>query len=89
MTRASNYRAGPRESLIEEGGRDPLGLSRVSSVIIDFLMQGIITQTRGGRHYSFYCWVIWHIEKEEGIDNVRAVPCSFSAARHPVCVGEY
>jgi len=50
---------------IEEGGRDPLGLSRVSAMITDFLLQGIITQTYRARYYSFYCWVIWHIEKEE------------------------
>jgi hypothetical protein len=50
---------------IEEGGRDPLGLSRVSGMITDFLLQGIITQTYRARYYSFYCWVIWHIETEE------------------------
>ncbi len=50
---------------IEEGGRDPLGLSRVSAIITDFLLQGIITQTYRARYYSFYCWVIWHIETEE------------------------
>jgi len=50
---------------IEEGGRDPLGLSRVSGMITDFLLQGIITQTYRARYYSFYCWAIWHIEAEE------------------------
>jgi hypothetical protein len=50
---------------IEEGGRDPLGLSRVSAIITDFLLQGIITQTYRARYYSFYLWVIWHIETEE------------------------
>jgi hypothetical protein len=50
---------------IEEGGRDPLGLSRVSGMITDFLLQGIITQTYRARYYSFYCWTIWHIETEE------------------------
>jgi hypothetical protein len=50
---------------IEEGGRDPLGLSRVSAIITDFLLQGIITQTYRARYYSFYCWAIWHIDTEE------------------------
>lgn len=50
---------------IEEGGRDPLGLSRVSGMITDFLLQGIITQTYRARYYSFYCWAIWNIEAEE------------------------
>ena len=50
---------------IEEGGRDPLGLSRVSGMITDFLLQGIITQTYRARYYSFYCWAIWHIEQTE------------------------
>ena len=51
--------------VIEEGGRDPLGLSRVSAIITDFLLQGIITQTYRARYYSFYCWAIWHIDTEE------------------------
>lgn len=50
---------------IEEGSRDPLGLSRVSSLVTDFLLQGIITQTYRARYYSFYCWAIWHIRQEE------------------------
>ncbi len=50
---------------IEEGSRDPLGLSRVSGMITDFLLQGIITQTYRARYYSFYCWNLWHIETEE------------------------
>lgn len=50
---------------IEEGGRDPLGLSRVSAMITDFLLQGIITQTYRARYYSFYCWAIWHIDTQE------------------------
>lgn len=50
---------------IEEGGRDPLGLSRVSAMVTDFLLQGIITQTYRARYYSFYCWAIWHIDTEE------------------------
>jgi hypothetical protein len=46
-------------------GRDPLGLSRVSYIITDFLLTGIITQTDRARYYSFYCWAIWHINKNE------------------------
>ena len=47
------------------GGRDPLGLSRVSFLITDYLLSGIITTTDRARYYSFYCWALWHIDKEE------------------------
>ena len=47
------------------GGRDPLGLSRVSFIITDYLLTGIITQTDRARYYSFYCWALWHIAREE------------------------
>ena len=49
----------------ETGGRDPLGLSRVVFLISDYLMSGIITTTDRSRYYSFYCWALWHIEREE------------------------
>lgn len=49
----------------ELGGRDPLGLSRVSSVITDYLLTGIVTVTTRARYYSFYPWALWHIEKSE------------------------
>jgi len=47
------------------GGRDPLGLSRVSNIITDYLLTGIITTTDRARYYSFYCWALWHITREE------------------------
>jgi hypothetical protein len=47
------------------GGRDPLGLSRVAFLITDFLLSGIITTTDRARYYSFYCWALWHIERED------------------------
>lgn len=47
----------------ETGGRDPLGLSRVSALITDHLLTGIITQTNRARYYSFFCWALWNIEK--------------------------
>ena len=62
---------------IEEGGRDPLGLSRVSAIITDFLLQGIITQTYRARYYSFYCWVIWHIEAEEHTESYEQFAAAF------------
>jgi hypothetical protein len=40
----------------------------VSNIITDFLLTGIITQTDRARYYSFYCWVLWHIEKEERLN---------------------
>ncbi|MCZ7621438.1 MAG: hypothetical protein M5U24_02980 [Candidatus Kuenenia sp.] len=47
--------------IAETGGRDPLGLSRVSDMIVEFLLTGITTQTNRARYYSFYCWNIWNI----------------------------
>jgi hypothetical protein len=47
------------------GGRDPLGLSRVSQIITDYLLTGIITTTDRARYYSFYCWDVWHTGKED------------------------
>src|SRR5271168_4581722 len=49
----------------ELGGRDPLGLSRVSALITDYLVTGIITTTSRARYYSFYPWALWHIENHE------------------------
>src|SRR5690348_8934036 len=49
----------------ELGGRDPLGLSRVSFMITDYLLKGIITTTSRARYYSFYTWALWHVEKSE------------------------
>jgi hypothetical protein len=47
------------------GGRDPLGLSRVSFMITDYLVTGIITTTSRARYYSFYPWALWHIDNLE------------------------
>jgi hypothetical protein len=49
----------------ELSGRDPLGLSRVSFLITDYLLKGIITTTSQARYYSFYPWALWHIEQWE------------------------
>lgn len=49
----------------ELGGRDPLGLSRVSFMITDYLLRGIITTTSRARYYSFYPWALWHVESSE------------------------
>src|ERR1035437_9123026 len=62
---------------IEDGGRDPLGLSRVSAMITDYLLHGIITQTYRARYYSFYCWIIWHIEETEPAKSYREFADSF------------
>lgn len=51
--------------VMELSGRDPLGMSRVSFMITDYLLRGIITTTSRARYYSFYCWALWHIEKTE------------------------
>ena len=47
------------------GGRDPLGLSRTSGMITDYLVEGIITTTSRARYYSFYLWCLWHIDQTE------------------------
>jgi hypothetical protein len=62
---------------IEDGGRDPLGLSRVSAMITDYLLHGIITQTYRARYYSFYCWIIWHIDETERATSYRDFANSF------------
>lgn len=54
-----------KKVLTEMTGRDPLGLSRVSDIIIDFLLTGITATTGRARYYSFYCWTLWHITREE------------------------
>ena len=67
-TKINNNAALPRWTkrvVTEMTGRDPLGLSRVISIITDYLLTGIITQTDRARYYSFYCWALWHIEKED------------------------
>lgn len=55
----------------ELGGRDALGLSRISSMITDYLLPGIITTTDRARYYSFYCWALWHIQNEGGISRFQ------------------
>jgi len=40
-------------------------LSRVSFLITDYLLTGIITQTSRARYYSFYQWALWNIEQTE------------------------
>src|SRR5436309_15493957 len=51
--------------VMESTGRDPLGLSRVSQMITDFALTGIITTTYRARYYSFYLWSLWHIHNVE------------------------
>ncbi|MBI5396726.1 MAG: hypothetical protein HZA91_15640, partial [Verrucomicrobia bacterium] len=51
-----------RRVVIEGSGRDPLGLSRVSDSLTDFLLPSIITTTDRARYYSFYTWAIADIE---------------------------
>ena len=51
---------------MEGSGRDPLGLSRVSDALTNFLLPNIITTTDRARYYSFYTWVIADIEKQRG-----------------------
>jgi hypothetical protein len=55
-----------RRVVIEGTGRDPLGLSRVSDSLTDFLLPCIITTTDRARYYSFYTWAITDIETQYG-----------------------
>ena len=51
-----------RRVTMEGSGRDPLGLSRVSDALTNFLLPNIITTTDRARYYSFYTWAIGDIE---------------------------
>jgi hypothetical protein len=61
----------------ELGGRDPLGLSRVSFAITDYLLTGIITTTSRARYYSFYPWALWRVENTEGPKHYSAFSAAF------------
>lgn len=52
-----------RRVAMEGSGRDPLGLSRVSDALTNFLLPSIITTTDRARYYSFYTWAIADIEE--------------------------
>lgn len=51
-----------RKVAMDGAGRDPLGLSRVSDSLTNFLLPAITTTTDRARYYSFYTWVIADIE---------------------------
>lgn len=53
-----------RRVVIEGTGRDPLGLSRVSDALTDFLLPCIITTTDRARYYSFYTWAVADIQSQ-------------------------
>lgn len=46
---------------------DPLGLSRVSQWTTDQLLPGITSVTNVARNYSFYCWAISNLLKENKV----------------------
>src|SRR5258705_2494863 len=60
-----------RRVAMEGSGRDPLGLSRVSDALTNFLLPNIITTTDRARYYSFYTWAIADIEALRQGKNVR------------------
>lgn len=62
-----------RSIVIKGTGRDPLGLSRVSDALTDFLLPCIITTTKRARYYSFYTWAIADIEAHYGA-TARKIP---------------
>lgn len=72
-----------KRAFTDPSGRDPLGLSRVANSITDYLLTGIITLTNRARYYSFYCWVLWHIQQTESLskynDFVESFKCREAA----------
>jgi hypothetical protein len=59
--------------VVEGAGRDPLGLSRVSDVLTEYLLPGIVTTTSRARYYSFYAWAISEVcerikEAKQGVE---------------------
>jgi hypothetical protein len=74
MTRQSSTSVVVRDGLVprwtarvsaESSGRDPLGLSRVSGIIADYLLFGIASTTDRARYFSFFCWALWHIGQDQ------------------------
>jgi hypothetical protein len=59
-----------KRSVIEDTGRDPLGLSRVAHLLSDFLVPGIITTTYRARYYSFFCWALEHVKTNDRWEKV-------------------
>lgn len=49
---------------IDGGGRDPLGLSKLSGALVDNLLAGITTTTSRARYYSFYTWCLLNIDNQ-------------------------
>lgn len=64
-----------RRVAMDGSGRDPLGLSRVSDALTNFLLPNIITTTDRARYYSFYAWAIADIED---LRNAKAGRISFA-----------
>jgi hypothetical protein len=58
---------------MEGTGRDPLGLSRVSDSLTNFLLPSIITTTDRARYYSFYTWAIADIQALREAKNGKVV----------------
>lgn len=63
-----------RRVAMDGSGRDPLGLSRVSDALTNFLLPDIITTTDRARFYSFYTWAIADVE---ALRNSKAGRVSF------------
>ncbi|MBI3325844.1 MAG: hypothetical protein HYZ81_03975 [Nitrospinae bacterium] len=66
-----------RRVMTDLGGRDPLGLSRVAQLLTDHLLPGIITTTDRARYYALYCWILWHIQREERPDRWETFVSAF------------
>jgi hypothetical protein len=71
------------------GGRDPLGLSRVGFLLTDHLLSGIITTTDRARYYSFYCWSLWHMDREESPSNYTSFVEAFRRREAVMAMASY
>lgn len=54
-----------KRAVIEDTGRDPLGLNSVAHMVSGFLLPGIITTTDRARYYSFFCWALQHVNEHD------------------------
>ena len=73
----------------ETTGRDPLGLSRVSFIITDYILTGIITTTDRARYYSFYCWALWHTTQEDELKKYQDFVTGFRRREAVPGIGDY
>jgi hypothetical protein len=55
----------------EAGGREPLGLNKLSDFLKNQLLSGIVTNNNRARYYSYFCWALWHMDREDPAKGFR------------------